>query len=88
MAMSSVKKRVIRNAKKGKQNKMRVSRMRSIIVKFNTLIKAKDKDGAKKQFPKTQSKIASEGGRTMPKKTASRKISRLSKANKKMCQGK
>ena len=61
-------------------NKIRKSKYKNAIKKMEQLIKLKEKDKAKKFFPKFQSilmQVAKSG--VVNKKTAARKISRLSK---------
>ena len=61
-------------------NKIRKSKYKNAIKKMEQLIKLKEKDKAKKFFPKFQSilmQVAKSG--VVNKKTAARKVSRLSK---------
>ena len=61
-------------------NKIRKSKYKNSIKKMEQLIKLKEKDKAKKFFPKFQSilmQVAKSG--VVNKKTAARKVSRLSK---------
>ena len=72
--------RVRRVSKQTSINRMRKSRYKSIIREINSLIIGKKKDEAVKLLPKFNSqlmKIAKTG--VVKKKTASRKISRLTK---------
>ena len=73
--------RRVRRVKKQTQvNKIRKSKYKSAVKKMDLLIKSKDKTEAKKYFPKFQSilmQVAKSG--SVGKRTASRKISRISK---------
>ena len=73
--------RRVRRVKKQTQiNRIRKSKYKNAIKKMDTLLKSKEKDKAKKFFKEFQSilmQVAKTG--TIGKKTASRKISRVSK---------
>ena len=72
--------RVRRVKKQSQVNRIRKSKYKNVIKKMDLLIKAKEKEKAKKYFPKFQSvlmQVAKSG--VVNKKTAARKISRLSK---------
>ena len=72
--------RVRRVRKQAQINRIRKSKYKSAIKQMDLLIKSKDKEKAKKYFPKFQSilmQVAKKG--SISKKTASRKISRISK---------
>ena len=73
--------RRVRRVKKQTQvNRIRKSRYKTAIKKMETLLKAKEKEKAKKYFSKFQSilmQVAKSG--VINKNTASRKISRISK---------
>ena len=72
--------RVRRVRKQTQVNRIRKSKFKNAVKKMDILIKAKDKDKAKKYFTKFQSilmKVAKSG--VINKKTAARKISRVSK---------
>ncbi len=73
--------RRVRRVKKQTQiNKIRKSKFKNAVKQMDLLIKAKDKDKAKKYFTKFQSilmQVAKSG--VINKKTAARKISRISK---------
>ena len=73
--------RRVRRVKKQTQvNRIRKSKYRNAIKKMETLLKAKEKDEAKKYFSKFQSilmQVAKSG--IINRNTASRKISRISK---------
>ena len=73
--------RRVRRVKKQTQvNRIRKSKYKSAIKKMDVLVKLKDKEKAKKYFSKFQSilmQVAKSG--VVSKKTASRKISRISK---------
>ena len=73
--------RRVRRVKKQTQvNRIRKSKYKNTIKQMETLIKLKDKAKAKKYFPKFQSilmQVAKTG--TIDKKTASRKISKLTR---------
>ncbi len=73
--------RRVRRVKKQTQiNRIRKSKFRNAVKEMDLLIKSKNKDKAKKYFPKFQSilmQVAKSG--IINKKTAARKISRISK---------
>ncbi len=73
--------RRVRRVKKQTQiNRIRKSKFRNAVKEMDSLIKSKNKDKAKKYFPKFQSilmQVAKSG--IINKKTAARKISRISK---------
>ena len=72
--------RVRRVKKQTPTNKIRKSKYKTAIKQMEILIKSKDKAKVKKYFPKFQSilmQVAKSG--VVNKKTASRKISRVSK---------
>ncbi len=73
--------RRVRRVKKQTQiNKIRKSKYKNAIKKMDALIKGKEIEKAKKDFPKFQSilmQVAKSG--VINKKTAARKISRISK---------
>ena len=73
--------RRVRRVKKQTQiNRIRKSKYKNAVKQMNLLIKSKDKAKAKKYFSKFQSilmQVAKSG--VISKRTASRKISRLSK---------
>ena len=73
--------RRVRRVKKQTQiNRIRKSKYKNSIKHMDLLIKSKDKGKAKKYFPKFQSilmQVAKSG--VMSRKTAARKISRISK---------
>ena len=73
--------RRVRRVKKQTQiNRIRKSKFKNAVKQMDLLIKAKDKDKAKKYFTKFQSilmQVAKSG--VVNKKTVSRKISRISK---------
>ena len=72
--------RVRRVKKQTQTNRIRKSKYKNAIKQMETLIKSKDKVKIKKYFPKFQSilmQVAKSG--VINKKTASRKISRISK---------
>ena len=73
--------RRVRRVKKQTQvNRIRKSRYKTAIKKMETLLKAKEKEKAKKYFSKFQSilmQVAKSG--VINRKTAARKISRISK---------
>jgi small subunit ribosomal protein S20 len=72
--------RVRRVAKQTSVNRLRKSKYRAAIKKMEELIKSGEKDKIKTFFPNFQSilmKVAKTG--TIDKKTASRKISKISK---------
>ena len=73
--------RRVRRVKKQTQiNRIRKSKYKNAIKQIETLIKKKEKEKAKKYFPKFQSilmQVAKSG--VINKKTAARKVSRISK---------
>ena len=73
--------RRVRRVKKQTQiNRIRKSKYKSAVKEMDTLLKSKDKEKAKKYFSKFQSilmQVAKSG--TISKKTAARKISKVSK---------
>tara|TARA_B100001121_G_scaffold164314_1_gene143504 strand:+ start:187 stop:438 length:252 start_codon:yes stop_codon:yes gene_type:complete len=72
--------RVRRVKKQTQTNRIRKSKYKNAIKQMEILIKSKDKDKIKKYFPKFQSilmQVAKSG--VVNKKTASRKISKISK---------
>ena len=73
--------RRVRRVKRQTQvNRIRKSKYKHAIKSMDAMIKAKDKTKAKKYFPKFQSilmQVAKSG--TISKRTAARKISRISK---------
>ena len=73
--------RRVRRVKKQTQiNKIRISKYKNAVKKMDLLLKDKEKEKAKKFFPKFQSilmQVAKSG--IINKKTASRKISKISK---------
>jgi small subunit ribosomal protein S20 len=77
---ASAIRRVRRVVKQTTVNRLRKSKYKSAIKKMETLIKAGEKDKIKSFFPEFQSilmKVAKTG--SVNKKTASRKISKISK---------
>jgi small subunit ribosomal protein S20 len=77
---ASAIRRVRRVVKQTTVNRLRKSKYKSAIKKMETLIKAGEKDKIKGFFPEFQSilmKVAKTG--SVNKKTASRKISKISK---------
>ena len=76
----SAVRRVRRVKKQTKVNRIRKSKYKNAIKHMESLIKSKDKEKAKKYFSKFQSilmQVAKSG--VINKKTAARKISRVSK---------
>ena len=72
--------RVRRVQKQTQINRIRKSKYKSAVKEMDTFIKSKEKDKAKKYFSKFQSilmQVAKTG--TISKRTAARKISRVSK---------
>ncbi len=72
--------RVRRVKKQTQSNRIRKSKYKTAIKKMDSLLKSGEKDKAKKFYPKFQSilmQVAKSG--VVNKKTASRKISRVSK---------
>lgn len=76
----SAKKRIRRNTKVAARNKSRVSQMRNAVRKVEEAIKSGDAKAAAEALKAAQPKMQRTAGKgIMHKKTASRKISRLSK---------
>lgn len=76
----SAKKRIRRNARAAGVNKSRVSQMRSAIRKVEEAIKSGDQKAAADALKAAQPKIQRSAGKgLLHKKTAARKISRMSK---------
>ena len=76
----SAVRRVRRVKKQTKVNRIRKSKYKNAVNQMESLVKSKEKEKAKKYFPKFQSilmQVAKTG--VINKKTVSRKISRLSK---------
>tara|TARA_B100001121_G_scaffold285462_1_gene281245 strand:- start:204 stop:455 length:252 start_codon:yes stop_codon:yes gene_type:complete len=76
----SAVRRVRRVKKQTKTNRIRKSKYKNAVKQMENLINSKEKEKAKKYFPKFQSilmQVAKTG--VINKKTVSRKISRLSK---------
>ena len=76
----SAVRRVRRVKKQTKVNRNRKSKYKNAVNQMESLVKSKEKEKAKKYFPKFQSilmQVAKTG--VINKKTVSRKISRLSK---------
>ncbi len=72
--------RVRRVKKQTRVNRIRKSKFKTAVKQMDSLIKLKDKEKAKKYFPKFQSilmQVAKSG--VVNKRTAARKISRVSK---------
>ena len=76
----SAVRRVRRVKKQTQVNRIRKSKYKKAIKDMDLLIKSKDKDKIKKFFPKYQSILMQVAkSRVVNKKTAARKISRVSK---------
>ena len=72
--------RVRRVKKQTQTNRIRKSKYKNAIKQMEILLKSKDKEKIKKYFPKFQSILMQVAkSRVINKKTASRKISRISK---------
>ena len=72
--------RVRRVKKQTQTNRIRKSKYKNAIKQMEILLKSKDKEKIKKYFPKFQSILMQVAkSRVVNKKTASRKISRISK---------
>ena len=72
--------RVRRVKKQTQTNKIRKSKYKNAVKKIESFIKLKEKDKAKKYFPKFQSILMQVAkSRVVNKKTAARKISKISK---------
>ena len=79
--IKSSKKRIVQNAKRSEQNKIRKSRIRSSIKKIDSAtLNKKNKSELSKNFLKVESELAKSVNKGVYKKnTASRLISRLAK---------
>lgn len=78
--IKSAKKRILVNAKKAERNKSVRSRVKTMIKKIDAAVETGDKDLAKEYLPQLASEIdraCSKG--VMHKKTAARKVSRITK---------
>ena len=76
----SAVRRVRRVKKQTQVNKIRKSKYKNAIKQMETLLKLKDKEKAKKYFSKFQSILMQVAkSKIISRKTASRKISRISK---------
>ena len=75
----SAKKRVLVSKKKNAINTARKSAVKTFIKKVLKAIDSGDKSSAVATFRETESKIMKSAGKVMPKKRASRKVSKLSK---------
>ena len=72
--------RVRRVKKQSQVNRIRKSKYKNAIKQMDLLIKSNEKEKAKKYFPKFQSVLMQVAkSKVISKKTASRKISRISK---------
>ena len=75
----SCKKRILVTAKKNEINTARRSAVKTATKKALKAIESGDKAAAIAEVRAAESKIMKAAGKTMPKKTASRKVSRLTK---------
>ncbi|MDR0967523.1 MAG: 30S ribosomal protein S20 [Rickettsiales bacterium] len=75
----SSKKRILVTAKKNEINTARKSAVKTAIKKSLTAIAGGDKAAAVAATRTAESKIMKAAGKTMPKKRAARKVSRLAK---------
>lgn len=81
----SAKKRIRRNARVAKQNKSRISGMRTTIRKVEEAIKSGDQKAAQAALKVAQPEIHRAASKhILHKKTAARKLSRISARIKKM----
>ncbi|MDR2412655.1 MAG: 30S ribosomal protein S20 [Rickettsiales bacterium] len=80
----SSKKRILVNEKKNIVNTARRSIVKTAVKKAVKAIEAGDKAAASLEFRRTESKIMKAACKVMPKKRASRKVSRLAKKANKM----
>ena len=77
--IKSSKKRILVSARQAEVNRARRSRMRTFVKKVDAAIEAKDKKAADEAFKKAQPEIMRSSAKgLLHKKTASRKLSRLS----------
>jgi small subunit ribosomal protein S20 len=75
----SAKKRIRRNARKATENKSRISKTRTYVRKVEEAIKKGDEQAAKAALKEAQPHLHRTAAKNlMHKKTASRKLSRLS----------
>ena len=83
--IKSAKTRIKHNLKRKEINSNRLNAVRTQVKKTQKAIATGDKEGAKESLKKTESLLARGGQKgALKKKTASRKISRLVAAVKKM----
>jgi len=75
----SAEKRVLVSKKKNIINTARKSAVKTFIKKVLKAIDSGDKSSAVATFKEAESKIMKSAGKVMPKKRASRKVSRLAK---------
>ena len=76
----SAKKRIRRNSRVAAQNKSRTTQMRGVLRKVEEAIKSGDQKAAQAALKEAQPKVARSANKgIMHKRTAARKISRLSK---------
>lgn len=80
----SSKKRILVTAKKNAVNTARRSQVKTFTKKAVKAIESGDKAAATTAMRVTESKIMKAAGKTMPKKRAARKVSRLTKKVNKM----
>lgn len=86
--IKSAKTRIKRNKKREKINLDRLNAVRTAEKKTRAAVAAGDKEGAKAAFKGAETALARAAGKgTMPKKTASRHVSRLAQAVKKLFVG-
>ncbi|MBQ7412751.1 MAG: 30S ribosomal protein S20 [Alphaproteobacteria bacterium] len=86
--IKSAKTRIKRNKKREKINLDRLNAVRTAEKKTRAAVAAGDKEGAKVALKGAESALARAAGKgTMPKKTASRHVSRLAQAVKKLFVG-
>ncbi len=83
--IASAKTRVKRNAKRAKINSDRLNAVRTAVKKTRAAIAAGDKEAAESSFKSAESALMRAAGKkVIHKKNASRKVSRLANAVKKM----
>ena len=78
--IKSAKKRILQNQKRGEINRFRLSRIRTGIKNFESIISGSNKVNTKEDFLKLEAEISRAAKKGFLKKnTASRIVSRLSK---------
>ena len=78
--IKSAKKRIIQNKRRSEINKFKLSRIKTSIKNFNSLLSAGKKDSSKKHFLEIEAEVSRAATKGFLKKnTASRIVSKLAK---------